>query len=73
MLTEYGGDDGGGAPDERDASGRTMLTLTVLYPTKAARDAAIASGIEQRMAGGYARLEAMLAAAPARGNSRDAA
>lgn len=44
---------------ERD--GRTTLTLTLEYPSKEARDGAIASGMEHGMAAGYERLDALLA------------
>lgn len=40
-----------------DLSGRTMLTLTLLYPSKEARDATIASGMEYGVAASYDRLE----------------
>lgn len=48
VLTEHGG--------------RTDLTLTLVYPSKEARDGAVASGMEQGMAAGYDRLDEMLAA-----------
>jgi uncharacterized protein YndB with AHSA1/START domain len=41
---------------------RTYLTLTILYPSKEARDATLASGMEHGVAAGYDRLEAILAA-----------
>jgi uncharacterized protein YndB with AHSA1/START domain len=40
---------------------RTALTLTVRYPSKEARDGAIASGMEHGVAAGYDRLEEILA------------
>jgi uncharacterized protein YndB with AHSA1/START domain len=43
-----------------EQGGRTKLTLTVLYPSKEARDGAIASGMDRGMAAGYDRLEEML-------------
>jgi len=43
-----------------EESGRTQLTLTVLYPSKEARDGALASGMERGVAAGYDRLEEML-------------
>jgi uncharacterized protein YndB with AHSA1/START domain len=46
--------------------GRTMLTLTVLYPSKEARDATIASGMERGVAASYDRLADLLAPTPAR-------
>ena len=49
-----------------EQGGRTLLTLTVLYPSKEARDATIASGMEQGVAAGYDRLDELLAAADGR-------
>ena len=43
-----------------EANDKTNLTVTVLYPTKEARDGAIASGMEHGVAAGYDRLEEML-------------
>jgi uncharacterized protein YndB with AHSA1/START domain len=40
---------------------KTLLTLTVLYPSKEARDGAAASGMEHGMAAGYDRLDEILA------------
>ncbi len=40
---------------------RTALTLTLRYPSKEARDATIASGMEQGMSAGYDRLDEVLA------------
>jgi uncharacterized protein YndB with AHSA1/START domain len=40
---------------------RTTLTLTVLFPSKEARDAAIASGMERGLAEGYDRLAELFA------------
>ena len=54
VLTEHGG--------------KTLLTLTVLYPSKEARDATIASGMEHGVAASYDRLAELLAATPARGD-----
>jgi len=45
-----------------EREGRTKMVLTVLYPSKEARDAAIASGMDQGMAAGYDRLDGILAA-----------
>ena len=42
---------------------RTTLTLTLLYPSKEARDGAIASGMEHGLGAGYDRLEEILASA----------
>jgi uncharacterized protein YndB with AHSA1/START domain len=49
-----------------EQGGKTRLTLTVLYPSKEARDAAIASGMEQGVAAGYDRLSEILASKVAR-------
>jgi uncharacterized protein YndB with AHSA1/START domain len=46
-----------------EQGGKTLLTLTVLYPSKEARDGAVASGMEQGMAAGYDRLDEILAGA----------
>lgn len=44
----------------KEENGSTNLTLTVLFPSKEARDATIASGMERGIAAGYDRLEEML-------------
>jgi uncharacterized protein YndB with AHSA1/START domain len=44
-----------------EQGGKTTITLTEVYPSKEARDAAIASGMESGVAAGYNQLEAMLA------------
>src|SRR6266481_9964428 len=49
-----------------EQGGKTMLTLTVLYPSKEARDATIASGMERGVAASYDRLADLLAPTPAR-------
>jgi uncharacterized protein YndB with AHSA1/START domain len=49
-----------------EQGGKTLLTLTLLYPSKEARDGTIASGMEQGMAAGYDRLDELLASMPAR-------
>jgi uncharacterized protein YndB with AHSA1/START domain len=49
-----------------EQGGRTLLTLTVLYPSKEARDGAIASGMEKGVAAGYDRLDEMLASGAVR-------
>ncbi len=46
-----------------EQGGTTTMTLTVLYPSKEARDGAVASGMEHGMAAGYDRLDAILAGA----------
>ena len=42
---------------------KTLLTITILYPSKEARDGAAASGMEHGMAAGYDRLDEILAGA----------
>lgn len=42
--------------------GRTGLTITVRYPSKEARDGALASGMDKGMAAGYDRLDELLKA-----------
>jgi uncharacterized protein YndB with AHSA1/START domain len=44
-----------------EQGGKTTLTLMVLYPSREARDGAIASGMEKGVAAGYDRLDEMLA------------
>lgn len=44
-----------------ETGGKSTITITVLYPSKEARDGMLASGMEQGMAAGYDRLEEMLA------------
>jgi uncharacterized protein YndB with AHSA1/START domain len=53
-----------------EQGGKTTLTLTLLYPSKEARDATIASGMERGVAAGYDRLAELLASTRARGDSR---
>jgi hypothetical protein len=45
--------------EERD--GRTLLKVHMLYPSKEARDGAVASGMTDGMEQGYQRLDAMFA------------
>ena len=45
---------------ERD--GKTTLHMTLLFPSKDARDGALASGMERGVAAGYDRLDEILAA-----------
>ena len=40
---------------------KTYLTLTVLYPSREARDGTLASGMEHGVGAGYNRLDAILA------------
>ena len=44
-----------------DRGATTMLTLTVSYPSKEARDGELASGMEHGVSAGYDRLEEILA------------
>jgi len=46
--------------------GGTLVKITVVYPSKEARDGALASGMERGMAAGYDKLEALLAAGEVR-------
>ena len=39
---------------------KTMLRMTLLFPSKAARDGALASGMERGVAAGYEKLDAIL-------------
>jgi uncharacterized protein YndB with AHSA1/START domain len=48
-----------------EQGGKTTLTLTVLYPSKEARDATIAAGMERGVAASYDRLAELLASPPA--------
>jgi uncharacterized protein YndB with AHSA1/START domain len=48
-----------------ECGGRTTLTMTVLFPSKQARDACIASGMEHGVSAGYDQLDELLAATPA--------
>jgi uncharacterized protein YndB with AHSA1/START domain len=56
-----------------ERGGTTTLTLTVLYPSKEARDATIASGMERGVAASYDRLAEMLAPAATGGNPQSRA
>lgn len=44
-----------------EQGGGTLVRITVVYPSKEARDGAVASGMEQGMSAGYDNLEKMLA------------
>jgi uncharacterized protein YndB with AHSA1/START domain len=48
-----------------EKEGQTTLTLTVLYPSKEARDATIASGMERGVAASYDNLSGLLASGAA--------
>jgi hypothetical protein len=43
-----------------DRGETTALTLTVLYPSREARDGALASGMERGLGAGYERLDEIL-------------
>jgi uncharacterized protein YndB with AHSA1/START domain len=43
-----------------EREGITTVTLTVLYPSKEARDAALQSGMKEGMNAGYERLDSLL-------------
>jgi uncharacterized protein YndB with AHSA1/START domain len=44
-----------------EKAGKTLLTLTVLYPSKEARDGAVAAGMDRGLGAGYDRLDELLA------------
>jgi uncharacterized protein YndB with AHSA1/START domain len=44
-----------------EAGGQTTITLTITYPSKEARDAALATGMKEGSELSYARLDALLA------------
>jgi len=44
-----------------ESGGRTTMTLTITYPTKDARDAALATGMKEGIDQSYDRLDAVLA------------
>jgi uncharacterized protein YndB with AHSA1/START domain/catechol 2,3-dioxygenase-like lactoylglutathione lyase family enzyme len=60
---------GGQWPETRNTTtfseldGRTTITTSIVYPSPAARDAAVASGMREGMDAGYASLDAYLAGA----------
>lgn len=43
-----------------ESGGRTTITLTIAYPSREARDAALQTGMKDGMEQGYARLDALL-------------
>jgi uncharacterized protein YndB with AHSA1/START domain len=47
-----------------EQGGETRLHVSVIYPSKEARDATIASGMEHGVAASYDRLEELLASTP---------
>jgi uncharacterized protein YndB with AHSA1/START domain len=52
-----------------EQGGRTRLTITILYPSKEARDATIASGMEHGVAASYDRFEELLISSAVRAAS----
>ncbi len=48
-----------------EANGRTTMTLTISYPSRAVRDTALATGMTGGMAQSYDRLDGVLASPPA--------
>ena len=44
-----------------EAAGRTTITITVLYPSKEARDMALQTGMKEGMNQGFTRLDELLA------------
>ena len=44
-----------------EAAGRTTITITVLYPSKEARDMALQTGMKEGMNEGFVRLDELLA------------
>lgn len=48
-----------------ERGGKTTYSLNIVYPSKEARDGAVASGMEHGMAAGYDRLDKILASAAA--------
>lgn len=48
-----------------ERGGRTSLKLTVQYPSREAREVALASGMDKGLGAGYDRLDEVLAAAAA--------
>jgi hypothetical protein len=45
-----------------EVDGVTTVTISVMYPSREARDGALATGMEAGLAEGYGRLEDLLAA-----------
>jgi uncharacterized protein YndB with AHSA1/START domain len=50
-----------------EEGGQTMVTMTALYPSKEARDAALQTGMKEGMALSFGRLDDLLAAMPTPG------
>ncbi|MBI4716846.1 MAG: SRPBCC family protein [Planctomycetes bacterium] len=53
-------------------AGRTTVTMTVVFPSKEARDGCLASGMEQGVSAGYDRMAELLASQLAVGPGRTA-
>src|SRR5947208_16139547 len=56
-----------------EQGGKTMLTVTVLYPSKEVRDAVLKSGMEHGAAESYDKLAELLASTVAQGDAQDGA
>ena len=52
-----------------EQSGKTLLTVTMLYESRETRDAVLKSPMESGVAASYDRLEALVVPPPARGAS----
>ena len=52
-----------------EKDGQTTITITVLYPSKEARDAALQTGMKEGMALSFDLLAEVLATMPTRGDS----
>jgi uncharacterized protein YndB with AHSA1/START domain len=55
-----------------EKAGKTTVTQTVLYDSRATRDAVLKSPMEKGVAAGYDRLEKLLASRPAQGMEKGA-
>ena len=56
-----------------EKGGRTAVTMTVLYSSREARDAALRTGMTDGVAASYDRLDDVLASMPAQGDARGVA
>ena len=56
-----------------EEGGRTTVTMTVLYSSREARDAALKTGMADGVAASYDRLDELLATIPARGDAQNVA
>jgi len=55
-----------------EEDGKTAITITLLYPSKEARDAALKTGMKEGVAASYDRLAELLTSAVARSMEREA-